>query len=376
MAVDHVGGWLYRHTWQALGYASAAEGFVLLSGYVTAWVTLGPSPPPRMMFSRLHARAFCLYRYHIGLLAILWVAAAAVPALGAMWAEWLRGLPDNPLGFGMAAVLLLHIPKYFGILPLYIIFLAFAPLVLLLLRRGYGPFVLGVSLGCWALAQRLNPVGAVARQISPTLYPGYFNILAWQFLFIAGMWMGYARVRGRQPVWERHRITLWIVLPAATVLALVRHRVLPGIFVSPEAVDRADLGWLRVVNVCLLAVVFATVIKTILPERGLPWLRRLGRRSLQVYTFHILLLYVALALHQWLRIDPHGPAYVLFVAAMLAGMTIPAIPTRMLPLRKTGAYSAIRGRRFPEATLLFRLFHPSPGRGSRGRSPSSTAVEA
>jgi len=35
MTVDHLGGWLTVITGQSLGYVSAAEGFIFLSGFVS-----------------------------------------------------------------------------------------------------------------------------------------------------------------------------------------------------------------------------------------------------------------------------------------------------------------------------------------------------
>ena len=94
------------------------------------------------------------------------------------------------------------------------------------------------------------------------------------------------------------------------------------------ATNRIDLGWLRLLSFLSIAFVFAHLIKPIPLRCGFPWLNLLGKHSLQVFTFHILILYFI--------IDPLGTGigiynrygntvYIIILVLFLASLTIPAV---------------------------------------------------
>ena len=89
---------------------------------------------------------------------------------------------------------------------------------------------------------------------------------------------------------------------AVTAFFLVKHG---GSFMPATMeffVEKSDLRILRLVNICCQIIVFCNVIKFFNAKTGIPWLRFIGRYSLQVFSYHILAVYL-LAPISW-RIAP------------------------------------------------------------------------
>jgi len=113
----------------------------------------------------------------------------------------------QPLTAMLSAALLLYSPALLDILPIYIVFMVVSPLVIMHGRRGAWGWMLGLSLALWFGAQfGLGPLlhGALQRVVAlPVRYQdmGAFEILAWQFLWMLGLWMGATRHEaGQKPM--------------------------------------------------------------------------------------------------------------------------------------------------------------------------------
>lgn len=324
MAITHLPTRLRSYSDQPLGFVSAAEGFVFLSAFV-AGKTYSLWRLERGVHyarSRLWSRAFTLYGYHLALLGFAFTIIATLAAASAR--PGLTGL----LGFyfdrpGMALLggpLLLYQPPLLDILPMYIVFLLLSPLVFEWTERRGWVTVLGASLLVWTFAQlggrRLvhTLLCDVTGFALPLEAAGAFDLLAWQLLWIGGLWCGVARPSASEWL-ARSRASEWLALPAlvvAVVFCCLRHRI-GGLSVELDAerwLGKWHLGPLRMVNFAALALLFARVV---LPALG--WLRiralsligralslpgralsLLGRASLQVFTAHLLLCLLSLGL--------------------------------------------------------------------------------
>ena len=142
MTVTHLPTRLSAYSNELLGFVAAAEGFVFLSACIA-----GSSYLPQLLEhgaqhvrSRLWTRALKLYGYHLALLLFAFTIAAAFAALSGRPA--LRNLLsfyfDSPAVAIVGGPLLLYQPPLFDILPMYIIFLAFTPLLLeVVSKRGW-----------------------------------------------------------------------------------------------------------------------------------------------------------------------------------------------------------------------------------------------
>ena len=124
MAVVHLGGRPAALVGEVLGFASAAEGFVFLSGVMCGLVygrygTVSAS----LMRTRTWGRARTIYAYHVATLALLLVVIVALKMLpGGPVAYYektnLALVAEDPLR-GLLAILALALqPVHFDILPL------------------------------------------------------------------------------------------------------------------------------------------------------------------------------------------------------------------------------------------------------------------
>lgn len=327
ITIDHFGGALRSLTWQAFGYVSAAEGFILLSGYMSGLVYGRPGYP--------HPTAHCLRRalqiYGFHLLIVL--CLIGVSASSGFYAEYWRGFvpryAESPWeGLGLS-LLLLYNPNMLSILPLYVVFLLVTPLLLHAHRRGWSAGVLAVSLLLWWGSQqglRETLLGALPLDRG-RLAPGLFDITAWQLLFVTGNWLGYRRSHGRPLQLPTHPFLLAAVMAATAVLMVWRHGWLPAPDWIESGHGRQSLEWVRLINFTLVAWLFVRLLK---PRQWFAELRfpaRLGQHSLEVYSWSILMIFLTMPLI-W-RAHAAGP--LIDTLATLAFLALLMLPVWLKP---------------------------------------------
>jgi hypothetical protein len=291
---------------QPFGFVSAAEGFVFLSAFMAGRVYGRRARRDGMaaMQTAFHERALKLYLCQLGLLLLAFTLIAWLGVHNRQGG--VTGLLEfffiDPKAALVGAALLLHNPPLLDILPLYILMMLVSPWLLRSgLRHGWLG-VLSVSgllwLGQqWGLGEALYEA-SVALTGLPIPYKdtGAFHWLAWQALWVVGLWLG-AR---QQPL---PRMPLWLLAPAALyalAMLLWRHMAgqdpLPWLPAIGLLLDKWSLGPMRVLN---FASVFVLLVAT-----G-PWLVRvlprphalelLGRHSLSVFCAHIVIALFTLA---------------------------------------------------------------------------------
>ncbi|MCW5654823.1 OpgC domain-containing protein [Hydrogenophaga sp.] len=291
---------------QPLGFVSAAEGFVFLSAFMAGRVygRRGRRDGwPAMQEAFLH-RAARLYLCQLGLLLLAFTLIAWLGQRNHQGGA--TGLLEfffiDPSTAVIGAALLLHNPPLLDILPLYIVFMLLSPW---LLRRGLSVGwrgVLGISgllwlAEQWGLGQASH--GALAAWLAlpiPYSETGAFHLLAWQALWVVGLWLGARDA-------PLPRVPLWVLLPAvlyASGMLLWRHMVgqdpMPGVPAVALLFDKWSLGPLRMLNVASLAVLLVAAgpwISRALP-RPVP-LELLGRHSLAVFCAHLVITLLTLA---------------------------------------------------------------------------------
>lgn len=291
---------------QPLGFVSAAEGFVFLSAFMAGRVygRRGRRDGFAVMQAAFHTRALKLYFCQLGLLVLAFTAIAWLGVHNRQGG--VTGLLEfffiDPVSAVAGAALLLHNPPLLDILPMYIVFMIVSPWLLRRgLQRGWRG-VLAVSgllwLGQqWGLGQWLyDEVAALTGLPIPYKDMGAFHWLAWQMLWVVGLWLG-----ARQA--PLPRMPLWVLVPAslyALGMLLWRHMAgqdpLPWLPAVGMLLDKWSLGPMRVLN-------FASVF-LVLVSAG-PWLVRvmprpqalelLGRHALAVFCAHIVIALFTLA---------------------------------------------------------------------------------
>jgi hypothetical protein len=330
MTIDHLDlyGPVYRFSYETVGFASAAEAFVLLSGIVAGLVYTRYAEVPGELGPRVRRRLVSIYRYHLlvvaGLLAY-WLLHPLLRPEG--------GLPAAGLN-ALGGALLLNQEPPLDILPLYLLFVAALPLILGGFRRGLTVRVLGFSAALWALDQALTLTEGypwhlrfVVAGVPVHWQPNHFHLLAWQFLFVLGVWGGW-RYRGggrrllRPAPWPLVGLALGVV---ALGMAL-RHGIgLPELAGTRLEVGRVNLGWLRLVNVGLLAWLLVQVGARRPGLLHVSWLELLGRHSLQVFAWQSVL-QLLLRPHYLDIAEQHGlPARLVLLTLAVASLTLPAL---------------------------------------------------
>jgi hypothetical protein len=216
MTINHLPTEIREVTDQPLGIFSAAEGFVFMSGLIAGWVytrkyrQLGREG----LWTASANRAKSIYRWHlaslVGAFACVQLTERALgycsPAVPRLFFEH----PLESLGLGAT---LLYQPGLLDLLPMYCAFVMLMPVVIRALEAGHRLLVLGLSGALWLAVQWAPPIDGAP------LYPintGSFNILAWQFLFVAGLAIGQARISGKEQV---GRPNPWVVGSALALAA-------------------------------------------------------------------------------------------------------------------------------------------------------------
>ena len=309
MTLTHVPTRFNGPAGQPFGYVSAAEGFVLLSAFMAGWIYTRRQleagvPEMRVAFLK---RVLKIYLSQAALLVFLFSTVAVIGILSRQPAvtNLVSFYIAHPVEAIVASMLLVHNPPLLDILPMYILFMLASSLVLVIgVRRGWG-WMLAASLVLWVGAQfglghaLYDGVVALTGFDVPLGETGAFQILAWQLLWMLGLWMGATYATDGPPP----KLPGWLVACAAAV-ALTgfgwRHLVGQAAFPGREDLnllfDKWQLGPLRLLDLValvLLAVRFGPWLTKVLPR--LKPLEQLGSASLPVFCTHLVIALLALA---------------------------------------------------------------------------------
>jgi hypothetical protein len=311
MTITHVPTRLTDPVGQPFGFVSAAEGFVLLSSFVCGLVysRVGYTQGVVVMRRAFCQRALKIYTIQAALLLFLFTVITALglkvdhPEIREMVKYYLAH-PHDALAYSL---LLVYQPAFLDILPMYILFMLVSPWVIAFaMRRGWQlPLALGATV--WGAAQ-FGTTQALYGFMSSHLHvpvpydeTGSFDVLAWQFLWLCGLWLGAGRnVPDARPI----VFPPWLLNAAIGVTAALfcwRH-VGPGgqaPFGHDAALnllfDKWHLGPLRLVNLaalCIVAIRFGPALLRKLPRPR--WLEAMGSASLPVFCAHLVAVFLAL----------------------------------------------------------------------------------
>jgi hypothetical protein len=293
---------------QPFGFVSSAEGFVFLSALLVGRVYMRQAMENTgRLRGKLWKRALRVYAYHVSLLllAFTFAAAFAVYRHHAALEHLLDFYLAHPAVAIIGSLLLIYCPPLLDILPIYVIFLLASPFAFsIAVKRSWRPVIIGSTI-LWLLAQFGLRAFVQHYVVSVTHLPiplqewGAFNLFAWQWIWIMGMWMGARSVEGELPL---HGLPKWAIGLAGAVCLFfvgVRHAWW-GTRLTQDSLglllDKWQLGPLRVLNiiafVCVLYSLRGAVRWLISRE---PFIT-LGRASIEVFCAHLLFVFVGLAL--------------------------------------------------------------------------------
>lgn len=321
---------------QPIGFVSSAEGFVFLSALLVSRVYMQLAVEDESALrSKLWKRSFRIYAYHLVMLALAFTVAAAyaVKTHHAAIYNLLDFYISHPFVAIIGSVLLLYCPPLLDILPMYVIFLFFTPLVLSsAARRGWGT-ILAASGTFWFFAQFglrdavHNIIVHITHLPIPLQETGAFNLFAWQAVWIAGLWLGAKSAVGEMPL---KRIPGYAVAACAMVCLFfigVRHDWL-GPYLTQQSLgmklDKWQIGPLRVINLVTFTVVFYWLRKYVLRVVAIEPFLTLGKASLHVFCAHIFFVFVGLALLYNEVPQLHGWVALALLAGTFAGLILVA----------------------------------------------------
>lgn len=297
---------------QPLGFVSSAEGFVFLSAFMCGWIYSERAKRdglPRMR-GAIWKRAAALYACQIGLLIFLLTIVASIARAHGQTAitDLISFFSKDPATALTAGFALVYNPPLLDILPMYVVLLVATPLLLsFALRRSWWP-IFGLSAALWTLAQ--FGVGralyqAIADAIGldlPVTETGAFSLLAWQLLWVGGLWLGSLKATDAPQGFAAPR---WAVAPAIAIAAvcLVWRHITGQVPVPHDGghalnllFDKWELAPLRLVNFLALLVLVLRFGPWLARRVPLQFLARLGAASLPVFCAHLVICLLALAI--------------------------------------------------------------------------------
>lgn len=339
------GSQLRRLSYHSVGWADAAHGFVFLSGLVIGMVYVRKYQKggETALKSAIWRRMRTVYT-HTAFLAVLTAVLAMTSAAAAP--KLFAGFGDAPLVFMGLSLTLLSGPMFADVLQLYLALMLVTPLALMMIVRGRVLTLAAICLCCWTFAQfglvdflmeRLQDALGLTRL---DLHLGlFFNRLGWQIVYFGGLILGALFSLGRfdpamfrAPQWR----PVAGVCFAASLLFAVYHLAAPHLVPDPPE-ERgtvslvflgnvlADLGllvWLVVAgrdDPNAVVRFGARVVRGIFTWRPLVFL---GQYSLQVYTWHVAVLYLLSSFFPWQGLG--FPLREILVLSVIASLFLPA----------------------------------------------------
>lgn len=293
---------------QPLGFVTSAEGFVFISAILVGRLYIrGFTANPSAIRAKLWRRTLKIYGYHLAMLAFAFTVVAQI-ALHTHQAALL-----NLLDFYfahrqiavLAAVLLFYCPPILDILPMYIVFLFFTPLVFQGAVRWGWRWLLGASCAIWLAAQFGLRILVhdwfvhITHLHVPLQNTGAFNLFAWQGVWIVGLWLGAKSATTGVPL---RKIPGWgAALAGAVCLFFVGVRFgWFGPHLTPESLgpklDKWQIGPLRVVNLTAFTILAYASRKYALKLIHREPFVTLGMASLRVFCAHIIFVIVGLTM--------------------------------------------------------------------------------
>ena len=322
---------------QPIGFVSSAEGFVFLSALLGSRAYMRQAHEDESgLRAKLWQRSLKIYAYHLLMLALAFTVAAAyaVTTHRAAIYNLLNFYIAHPFVAIIGSVLLLYCPPLLDILPMYVIFLFFTPVILSsAVRQGWGR-ILATSGVFWLFAQfgLRDLVHRVIVHVThlpiPLQETGAFNLFAWQAIWIVGLWLGAKSAMGDMPL---RRIPGYVIAVCALVCLFfigVRHEWL-GPHLTQQALgmklDKWQIGPLRVINLVTFTIVFYWLRKYVLRAVSVEPFLTLGKASLHVFCAHVFFVFVGLALLYSDVPELHGWPALALLAVTFAGLVLVAV---------------------------------------------------
>jgi len=311
MTLDHFGRPISYYLYQCFGFFSAAEGFFFLSGFVgiLAAASKGRNDPKQ---SWMRSRAWKTWRYHMATLVCLCFAGMTLlPDV----AGFFRAIYHHPVQGILWSALLCNTPKWLDVLPLYVLFLLLASLTFPLFLKAKNKRTVALlwlpSLAVWLLTQ-FGLRDAFNSILPSWIDHGSFDPFGWQFVYFSGAatasWWKIARREESSgnplAVNTVKRVTPFVI--AALVFCFLwSHQFIALAEPADFWTNKDHVGPLRFVNFYLFMLFICWIVRRWPSLLDFRPTNVMGRHSLDVYTAHIVLIYLWISTPAGIRY--HGP---------------------------------------------------------------------
>ncbi|GAB2465588.1 hypothetical protein GCM10011375_34250 [Hymenobacter qilianensis] len=236
-------------------------------------------------------RAWLIYKNHTGILLCALVALLFGYGLNEYWINDYGLLSQKPFIAIALSALLLYQPAQMDILPMYMIFILFVPMVIKYLKRGYKWQLVTCSIAIYLLPviKGLTSLDTIT-QIGD-VNTGFFNLLSWQLLFFLGVFAGFAYCSGKAKQLMQSKVTLVLSLAICLTLFAIKrsHIDLSGF---ENLFLRDVLGPVRLLNCLALISIIILVCSKKSEWFTFKPICYLGQYSLEVFSFHVVFIVV------------------------------------------------------------------------------------
>jgi hypothetical protein len=293
MVVNHSPSSMRRFTDQPIGFFTTAEAFVFVSAFLAGMLfrkRIEKNGFNAARSSTIH-RAGRIYCAHLLTLAFAFVIGSFLlsylPGLRTLFDQYLK---NPPAAIG-ASMLLVFQPPLMDILPMYILFSFLTPLVFWAAERWGWKTVIFSSLSIWLIAQLgVRDLLLTTTKDLSYINPGPFDVLAWQFLWVGGLFCGQ-RLCEKKRAWPLPK-----PLPIILILLSIAFFAWRLMTVSTIAVptnqawllDKWHLGPLRLLNFFVTGWTFSKLLGHLrCLETALHPFALIGRNMLPVFCSQI-----------------------------------------------------------------------------------------
>lgn len=309
--IDHIPGTMWeQYTVQNFGFSDAAEAFVLISGISTG-LAYGPAfleGVSLKMALRPWRRAFTLWWVQAVVVLLILAMIALTrnnPAISAMALDRnVTPVLANPVGLLIPLLFFGHQFSCADILPLYIVLMLAAPGILALAVRA-PVLLMTASLALWLIVD----LWSINLPTWPFQDSWFFDPLAWQVLFVAGILTGIAKRKGRR-ILPAHALPLliacmfllfallWVQIPSISDWGesmLTSLHDDDGLPLSFTTFNKTFLYLPRALHILALAYVLSALplLKSLAGSRFAAPFTLLGRNPLPVFATSSVLAYLA-----------------------------------------------------------------------------------
>lgn len=310
------------------GYSTAAELFVILSGYMVGLVYLARPHAGRAILRR----AAKLWVYDVALLTAVLPLLLVMPSDEA--AFWhLDSFMIDPLAATTRFLTLQAAPRLLDVLQLYIRLMLVAPIAILIHRRSPRAAI-AISVALYLVAQLLTfQLLAAAPDATRSTA---LDLLAWQLLFFVPMALGARKAHVRLFAWlDANWTALVLLLLLFVAAAIVKQLQADALLTEPEWFKgRYGLNLLRLSHAVLVLLLYAsalTLARRHLERQPFRAVATIGRHSLACFAVGVIVTYGLGTL--WNRVGGGHATYYLFVATGIA-ITL-ALAYRLEPSERT-----------------------------------------